>query len=99
LRQIVERRTREMFERGLLDEVRGLLERGYGPELRPLQAIGYREAVAVIRGEMTSEDAETAIVTATMRFAKRQMTWFRHQADVTWFTDAEKAYDAAVEWL
>ncbi len=99
LREIVERRTRAMFERGLLDEVRGLLDRGFGPELRPLQAIGYREAVAVVRGAMSPEDAEKAIVTATMRFAKRQMTWFRHQADVTWFTDPEKAYGAAVEWI
>jgi tRNA dimethylallyltransferase len=99
LRRVVERRTHEMFERGLLDEVRGLLARGFGPELRPLQAIGYREAVAVVRGEMTAEDAERAIVTATMRFAKRQMTWFRHQADVTWFTDPDEAYAAAVEWL
>ena len=99
LRRVVERRTREMLERGLVDEVRGLLERGFGPDLRPLQAIGYREAVAVVRGEMSPEDAEGAIVTATMRFAKRQMTWFRHQADVTWFTDPEEAYAAALAWL
>ena len=99
LRRVVERRTRAMLEGGLVEEVRGLLDQGYGPELRPLQAIGYREAVAVIRGEMTPEEAEQAIVTATMRFAKRQMTWFRHQADVTWFTDPDDAYAAAEEWL
>jgi tRNA dimethylallyltransferase len=99
LRQVVERRTHAMLERGLIDEVRGLLGRGFGPDLRPLQAIGYREAVAVVRGGMSLEDAEGAIVTATMRFAKRQMTWFRHQADVTWFTDPGKAYDTAVDWL
>jgi tRNA dimethylallyltransferase len=99
LRRVVERRTREMLERGLLEEVRGLLEQGYGPELRPLQAIGYREAVAVVQGEMTPDDAEKAIVTATMRFARRQMTWFRHQADVTWFTDPDDAHAAAGEWL
>jgi tRNA dimethylallyltransferase len=99
LREVVERRTREMFERGLLDEVRGLLDQGFASELRPLQAIGYREAVAAVRGEMSRDEAERAIVTATMRFAKRQMTWFRHQARVTWFTDPGQAYDAAVEWL
>lgn len=99
LRGVVERRTRQMLEGGLLDEVRGLLERGYGPELRPLQAIGYREAVAVVQGRMSPEEAEAAIVTATMRFAKRQMTWFRHQADVTWFEDPEAAYEAATRWL
>jgi tRNA dimethylallyltransferase len=99
LRRVVEERTRRMIEGGLLDEVRGLLDRGYAPNLRPLQSIGYREAVAVVRGEMGPAEAERAIVTATMRFAKRQMTWFRHQADVTWFREAEEAYAAAVRWL
>jgi tRNA dimethylallyltransferase len=99
LRQVVEGRTRAMLEKGLLDEVRGLLAKGYGPDLRPLQAIGYREAVAVVRGEMTSDEAQAAIVTATMRFAKRQMTWFRHQAEVTWFTDPAAAAAAARAWL
>ena len=99
LRQVVERRTRQMLERGLLDEVRGLLERGYGPDLRPLRAIGYREAVAVVQGRMAPAEAEAAIVTATMRFAKRQMTWFRHQAKVTWFPEPESAYEAAMRWL
>ena len=69
-----------MLERGLIDEVRGLLSRGSTRLARPLQAIGYRQALSVLRGEMTVEEAERAIVTATLRFAKRQMTWFRHQA-------------------
>jgi tRNA dimethylallyltransferase len=99
LRRVVQRRTRGMLEAGLLDEVRGLLGRGYGPDLRPLQSIGYREAVAVVRGEMTPAEAEPAIVTATMRFAKRQMTWFRHQARVRWFQTAEDAEEAALAWL
>ncbi len=99
LRRAVEQRTRAMLERGLLDEVRGLLERGYGPGLRPLQAIGYREAGAVVRGAMSRAEAEAAIVTATMRFAKRQMTWFRHQAEVAWFEDPEAALHAARAWL
>jgi tRNA dimethylallyltransferase len=99
LRRVVEERTRQMLERGLLDEVRGLLDRGLSPELRPLQAIGYREAVAVVQGKMSLEEAEGAIVTATMRFAKRQMTWFRHQAEVAWFRDPEEAYEAALAWL
>ena len=96
---MVEKRTRRMLDDGLLDEVRGLLDRGYSPDLRPLQSIGYREAVALVRGEMTRDEAEAAIVTATMRFAKRQMTWFRHQADVTWFEDSARAHEAAVRWL
>ena len=66
----------------MLDEVRALLDAGYGRELRPLRAIGYRQAVAVVRGELDLEAARRDIVTETMRYAKRQMTWFRHQADV-----------------
>ena len=99
LRQRVERRTAEMFARGLLDEVRGLLARGYGPELRPLRAIGYRQAVAVIREEMDPESARRDIVTETMRYAKRQMTWFRHQSRPVWAADADAARGLATTWL
>jgi tRNA dimethylallyltransferase len=100
LRKAVEARTREMLARGLIGEVRGLLERGYGPHLRPLRAIGYRQAVAVVRGAMTVEQAEASIVTETMRFAKRQRTWFRHQQpDVVWFALADEALAAVLRWL
>ncbi len=100
LRVAVEARARGMLAAGLVDEVRGLLARGYGVQLRPLQAIGYRQALGVLAGEMTVEEAERAIVVATMRFAKRQMTWLRHQQpDVRWFGDAEAAYAAASVWL
>jgi tRNA dimethylallyltransferase len=99
LRRFVEARTRQMLEGGLLDEVRTLLARGLSAEARPLQAIGYRQAVSVLTGRMGPREAERAIVTDTMRLAKRQMTWFRHQADVTWFTDPEPAYRAALDWL
>ena len=99
LRAAVVARTRRMLEQGLLDEVRGLLDRFGDAGLRPLQAIGYRQALAVLRGDLTPAEAETAIVTDTMRFAKRQMTWFRHQADVSWFRDAEEARRRALAWL
>lgn len=98
LRRSVERRTRQMFERGLLEEVSGLLER-YGPGIRPLKAIGYRQAVAILRGELALEEAQRDIVTETMRYAKRQMTWFKHQARVTWRPDVDAAYRTASLWL
>ena len=99
LRAAVERRTAEMFARGLLGEARGLLDKGYGPELRPLRAIGYRQAVAVVRGEMDDAEARRAIVAETMKYAKRQMTWFRHQAAATWYAEPAPALDAARAWL
>ena len=99
LRKAVEARTRQMLERGLVAEVRGLLDRFGGRLPRPLGAIGYRQAVSVVRGELTVEAAERAIVTETMRFAKRQMTWFRHQARVEWFLTPQAAHEGAAAWL
>jgi tRNA dimethylallyltransferase len=99
LRVAIEARTRRMLEGGLIDEVRGLVSGGLDGHARPLQAIGYRQALSVLGGEMTVEDAERAIVTATLRFAKRQMTWFRHQAEVRWFRRADEAHEAAAAWL
>jgi tRNA dimethylallyltransferase len=100
LRRRIEARTRGMLEAGLIDEVRGLLQRGYGPELRPLRAIGYRQAVAVALGEMAVADAERDIVTETMRYAKRQMTWFRHQTPgVRWHPSADEALQDLFAWL
>jgi tRNA dimethylallyltransferase len=87
-----------MFRAGLLDEVRRLLAAGYG-ETRPLRAIGYRQAVAVVRGVLPADAARRDIVTTTMRYAKRQMTWFRHQVRVTWCADADAARARARAWL
>jgi tRNA dimethylallyltransferase len=99
LRVAVERRTRDMLEAGLLEEVRLILARYGGADLRPLRAIGYRQAVAVVRGTQAVADAQRDIVKETMRYAKRQMTWFRHQEDVRWFARAADARAAIQEWL
>lgn len=100
LRRAVEERTRWMLERGLVEEARGLLARGLAPGLRPLQAIGYRQAVAVALGRATIEEAERSIVTDTMRFAKRQMTWFRHQQPgIEWHAEPAAALREIGIWL
>lgn len=99
LRERVEGRTRAMLDEGLVEEVRGLLARGVPSDARPLQAIGYRQALAVLAGRMDLEAARHAIVTDTMQYAKRQRTWFRHQAEVTWFADAEATRAAAQAWF
>ena len=87
-----------MLAGGLLDEARALLAR-YGPDLRPLQAIGYKQAVALLLGHLDPAQARHDMVKATMRYAKRQMTWFRHQAKVDWFADAEAAYSSVRSWI
>ena len=97
LRAAVVARTNAMFERGLLAEVEGLLSK-YPEGLRPLRAIGYREAVEVVRGRATEDSARRDIVVATMQYAKRQMTWFRHQERATWFVLPEEAARQAALW-
>ncbi len=100
LRRAVEARTRAMLEHGLVAEVQGLLAAGVPAAARPLQSIGYRQALAVLRGEMTEAEAEHAIATETMRYAKRQRTWFRHQEPgIRWFADPDAAFAAALEWV
>jgi tRNA dimethylallyltransferase len=98
LRRAVEARTEAMLAAGLVEEVRALIAR-HPSGLRPLQAIGYRQAAAVVRGERTVDQAQRDIVKETMRYAKRQMTWFRHQEDVRWFAEAAGARRAVEEWL
>jgi tRNA dimethylallyltransferase len=98
LRAAVERRTDAMLAGGLLEETRALLVAHPGG-LAPLNAIGYRQAVAVARGEREVAAARRDMVKETMRYAKRQMTWFRHQARVEWCATADEAYARAASWL
>jgi len=70
-------RARRMFERGLVEEVRGLLELGVPPSAPALESIGYTQAAACLRGEISTERAIEETATATRRLAKRQLTWLR----------------------
>lgn len=70
-------RTREMFEAGLVEEVRELLATGVGHDAPGFDAIGYREVVAHLRGGPGLEDTIAAVCQATRRFARRQRAWFR----------------------
>ena len=65
------------MRQGLFDEVRALLAAGVPADCTAMQAIGYKEAVAAVRGEASPQDAVAAIQLASRRYAKRQMTWFR----------------------
>jgi len=95
LRERVERRADQMFAAGLVDEVRGLLAQGHSSELRALRAIGYRQALDLLAGRSSETEARTALITETMRYAKRQMTWFRREP-VRWF-EAEDGALAAID--
>jgi tRNA dimethylallyltransferase len=75
---------RHMIDAGLLREVRGLRERGYGPELRPMQAIGYRHMSPVVEGSDTLANALVEMQRDTRRFARRQRTWLRKVPEARW---------------
>jgi len=90
----IETRVRRMIDAGWLDEVRGLLARGVPREAPAFQAIGYAQWVRHLAGDLDHEDALRRIVVATRRYAKRQETWFRREADVEW-RDARDAVGLA----
>jgi len=81
-------RTIAMFRAGLEDEVRGLLN-NYHEGLAAMQGIGYKETVKLIKGEYTLPEAISAIQQSTRNYAKRQETWFRHQASAAQMLNAE----------
>lgn len=78
-------RAAQMFELGLVEETAGLLEK-YGDSIRPLSSLGYKQAVQLLRGELTRDQAITAAQQAHRNYAKRQMTWFRREPDVEWLS-------------
>lgn len=93
----IARRTHAMFEGGLVEETRALLET-FGADARPLSTIGYREAVAVIQGSMTTGEAIAETIRRTRGYAKRQMTWLRSERNVHWIDarDADNAFAEAM---
>jgi tRNA dimethylallyltransferase len=86
----IEDRVDRMLAEGLLDEVRGLLSAGFGRELKAMRAIGYKESIAHIMGELTLEQAGSLIKRDTRHYAKRQLTWFKADPDILWFEYPEK---------
>jgi tRNA dimethylallyltransferase len=80
----INRRVQAMFDAGLLDEVRQLLDAGHEPDLERLRPLGYRECIQHLRGELSLPDTIAAIKQATRRFAKRQLTWFRADERIHW---------------
>jgi tRNA dimethylallyltransferase len=82
----LDRRTREMFEAGLVDEVRSILARGFASTEKPFESHGYHQALQVLNVELTLEEAIFYAQRNTRQYAKRQMTWFRQEPGVEWFS-------------
>ncbi len=82
----VDARIELMFAGGLLEEVRGLLAKGYSPDLPSMSAIGYREAVRVVRGEWSEDQAKIEMRRQTRIFVRRQSNWFKESdSQIQWF--------------
>jgi tRNA dimethylallyltransferase len=79
----INRRASEMFDRGLVEETTQLVE-SYGFDCRPLTSLGYLQAMQVLRGEMTRDQAVPATAQGHRNYAKRQLTWFRKDAAIHW---------------
>jgi tRNA dimethylallyltransferase len=79
----INQRAQQMFENGLVEESARLLEK-YGPSAPPLSSLGYKQALQFLRGELTRDQAVQSAQQAHRNYAKRQMTWFRREPEVTW---------------
>jgi len=80
----IDRRVDEMVASGLVAEVQTLLEMGYRPHLKAMQAIGYRHVAAFLKGQLAWEDALQTLKRDTRRYAKRQLTWFKRDPEIHW---------------
>jgi tRNA dimethylallyltransferase len=86
LYQRINCRAAEMFDRGLVEETTQLVER-YGFECRALTSLGYAQAIAVLRGEMTRDQAIADTAQGHRNYAKRQLTWFRKDSAMQWLAN------------
>ena len=99
---MINQRCDEMIARGLVDEVKGLVEKGYSLDLPALQSVGYRQIGLYLRGELSLDEAVILIKRDTRHLAKRQLTWFRADKQIRWFDpekDREKIHKAVKEFF
>ncbi len=80
----IDRRVDDMLEKGLLDEIQGLLASGIPKNATAMQAIGYKEFIAALEGQCTVAEAADAVRQSSRRYAKRQLTWFRRNKAIHW---------------
>ena len=92
----INKRVDEMLSRGLLDEVRHILEQGYSPAANPLRTIGYQEPIRYLHGEISYSEMVRLVKRNSRRYAKRQLTWFRRAEDSVWL-DAATPKDELLE--
>ena len=102
LYELINRRSESMVRAGLLEEVRGLVIKGFALELKPLQSVGYRQMGAVIQKKIGLKNALEEMQQETRRLAKRQLTWFRADREIHWYhpeSQKEQILRVAQEFL
>ncbi len=96
----VDKRIDLMMEQGLVDEVRGLLEKGYSPELPTMSAIGYGEIIQYLQGKINIDEAVTLIKRNTRIFVRRQTNWFKpDDPRISWFEAEDYALDKMANFI
>ena len=95
-------RTANIFARGLVEEVRALLAAGVPADAKAFESLGYKQAVQVLAGRLTREEALASTQIETRQYAKRQSTWFRKEERVHWlkgFGDDAEVQDQALQLI
>jgi tRNA dimethylallyltransferase len=85
----IDRRCDEMMEKGLVREVEYLLSHGYGQDLKPMQSLGYKHILRFLKEAIPLGDALFLMKRDTRNYAKRQLTWFRADGEIRWFSAGE----------
>ena len=95
----INKRVEEIFAQGFVEEVKMLLENGYTKNLNSMQAIGYQEVIAYLNNERSLTETMELIKRNTRRYAKRQLSWFRHDKRICWvnLTDEKSPEEIATE--
>lgn len=98
----IEKRAERMFEQGLVEETKRLLESGVPRSARPFASLGYNEAIQHLDGKLSRSEATELTARMTRRYAKRQITWFRREPGVEWLTgfgDDAQVQQRVLAWL
>ena len=98
MRALIDRRVDAMMAAGLLEEVRGLLDRGVPRTATAFQAIGYKELLAAVDGLIPLEEAVAEVKLRSRQYAKRQLTWLRRNRDIHWiYWEKERDFADALQ--
>jgi len=95
----IDRRIDAWIADRFIEEVRGLLARGYAPSLPSMSGLGYREIAQFLRGELSLDDAVAQLKQASHQYAKRQMTWFRRRPRIHWLDATTVTADEVVKLI